>query len=68
MMNDFDVRVFAREAIRDRAGLIGAAVVDDDHFPILGDVGKLGKKAAHHALDVRFLIVRRQKNADARQA
>ena len=68
MMDDFDMRIFTREAIGDRAGLVGASVVDDDDFIIIGNARKLGEKTSHHALDVRFLVVRGQKDADAWQA
>ena len=68
MMHDLDVRVLAREAIRDRAGLVGAAVIDDDHFPVVGNARKLGEETPHHAFHVRFLIVRGQEDTDAWQA
>ena len=68
MMDDFDVRIFIRKAIRNRAGFIDAPVVDDDDFISMGNARKLSDEAAHHAFDIRFLIVGGQKDADAGEA
>ena len=65
MMHDLDVRVFGGEALGNLAGAIAAAVVDHDHLVVVGDVRQFRQPRAHDALDVAFLIVRRQENADS---
>ena len=68
VMDDFDVRIFTCNPIGDGSGLIGTAIIDDDNFINIGDARKLGEKAMHHPLHVRFFIVRGQKDADAGEA
>ena len=68
MMDDFDVTIFTREAICDRASFIGTAVIDNDDFVVLRDAGKFGEEAAHHALDVGFLVMRWEENREPRQS
>ena len=68
MTHDLDVRVFGGQALGNLAGAIAAAVVDYNHFEIVGDVRAFGNPRAHDALDVAFLVMRRQKDADSGDA
>jgi len=63
VMNHSHMAIFGRQTLRNRARAVAAAIVDYDDFVELGEPGQRGKVTAHHALDVGFLVMRRQKNA-----
>ena len=68
MTHDLDVRVLGGEALGDLASAIAAAVVNHDHLEVVRDARAFGNPRAHDALDVAFLVMRRQKDADAGDA
>src|SRR2546429_602737 len=68
MMHHLDVSVGRGEAVGDLTGPVAATIVDDNHFVIFGHTGKHRDKAVYDSLDVSFFIVRRQKDAQSRQA
>src|ERR1700693_5595407 len=65
MTHDLDLRVSRGEALRNLASAIAAAVVNHDHFEVVSDARAFGDPRANHTLDVAFLIMRRQENADS---
>ena len=52
----------ARMVVGDLARAIATAVIHDDDLVAFGDLGQFCQKARHDALDVAFLVVRRQKD------
>lgn len=63
MMNHSHVAVLSPHTLRKLAGSVVAPIVDHDDLIHLGEAGQRGKVTAYHALDVGFLVMRRQKNA-----
>ena len=60
-----DVRVLGRQAVRDGAGAVRAAVVDADDLEPLGQPGQLRERLRDERLDVLGLVVGREEVAQA---
>ena len=68
MMDDFDTRVGGRQAIRNLAGAVAAAVVHDDDLVDGCEAVQVAAEVVNHPNQVVRLVVARQKDAQPRQA
>ena len=64
-MHDADARVRLRKVVRDLAGPVGAAVVDDGDLDVIRETRKHSERVAHQGLHVVFLVERRKEEREA---
>ncbi len=60
VMDDDDPVVILRDAIQQRAGAVGAAVIDDDQLELLDEVGQHVERPRKHGREISNLVVCRK--------
>jgi hypothetical protein len=66
MMDRANLRIHARQLVDDFGRRIGAAVVDDDHLVVRGQLRRRLNGADHHARNGAAVVVGREEDAQAR--
>src|SRR6185295_12632732 len=62
MVHDADLRIGARELVEDLGGVVGAAVVDDDHFEVGRELARGAQRRDDEAGDGTAVVVGRKED------